>query len=178
LHTLFACLEALLVLAVLLMPSPLLAVDIRGQASVIDGDTIEVHGTRIRLFGIDAPESDQTCQDDMGKPYRCGQKAANALSEFIGNGTVSCQPLELDQYGRTVAICLVGTVDVADWLVRKGLALDYTFFSKGKYKVAQNAAERSGDGIWGGNWIEPRRYRTCRKAGGSPPDCSGNAGAQ
>ena len=35
--------------------------DLIGQASVIDGDTLEIHGTRIRLWGIDAPESSQLC---------------------------------------------------------------------------------------------------------------------
>jgi endonuclease YncB( thermonuclease family) len=170
-----AFLKPLLVVTTLLLSSPLLADDLRGHAAVIDGDTIEIHGTRIRLFGIDAPESDQTCQDHMGKSYRCGQKAANALANFIGNATVSCQPRDIDHYGRTVATCLVAAIDVGDWLVRTGLALDYPQYSKGRYKAAQNMAERSSDGMWGGHWVEPRHYRTCRRAGGRPSDCSENA---
>jgi endonuclease YncB( thermonuclease family) len=171
-------LKRLLVIATLCVSSPLLADDLRGQASVIDGDSIEIHGTRIRLFGIDAPESDQTCHDDDGKLYRCGQKAANALSEFIGSRTVSCLPQDLDQYGRTVAICFLGDVDIGDWLVRTGLALDYPRYSKAKYKAAQKAAEHSGDGMWGGQWVEPWRYRVCRRAGGRASVCSESAVAQ
>src|SRR3546814_11326968 len=75
-----------------------------GKASVIDGDTIEIHGTRIRLHGIDAPESDQLCvvrQQDV----RCGQQAAIALYERIGRATVSCEPTDRDRYGRVVAVC-------------------------------------------------------------------------
>ena len=58
--------------------------DLQGVASVIDGDTIEIHGTRIRLNGIDAPESGQLCQDARGTARRCGQQAALALSDRIG----------------------------------------------------------------------------------------------
>jgi endonuclease YncB( thermonuclease family) len=47
---------------------------VTGQASIVDGDTLEIRGVRIRLFGIDAPESAQTCHDDDGKLYRCGIK--------------------------------------------------------------------------------------------------------
>jgi hypothetical protein len=54
-----------------------------GQASVVDGDRLEIRGVRIRLFGVDAPESAQTCLEDGAKLYRCGQKAALALSDFI-----------------------------------------------------------------------------------------------
>jgi endonuclease YncB( thermonuclease family) len=74
-----------------------------GQASIVDGDTLEIHGTRIRLWGIDAPESTQFCRGDDSLQYRCGAKAANDLDGFIARRTVSCIPVSLDQYGRTVA---------------------------------------------------------------------------
>lgn len=63
-----------------------------GVASVIDGDTIEIHGQRIRLFGIDAPESSQLCARPGGERWRCGQRASLALADRIGRATVSCQP--------------------------------------------------------------------------------------
>lgn len=166
---------AVLLIGMFLGPPPAWADSLTGQAFVIDGDTIEIHGVRIRLFGIDAPESDQTCHDDDGKLYRCGQKAANELASFIATKTVSCMPQNLDEYGLTVAVCSVGDIDIADWLVRSGFALDWPQYSKGKYAEAQKAAEHSGDGMWGGQWVEPWRYRICIKAGGRPAGCSESA---
>jgi endonuclease YncB( thermonuclease family) len=43
--------------------------DLTGQASVIDGDTLEIHGSRIRLWGIDAPEAGQFCRGDDSLQY-------------------------------------------------------------------------------------------------------------
>jgi len=114
----------LLIAALILVSAPdVLADDLTGQASIIDGDTLEIHGTRIRLWGIDAPESSQLCRGDDSLQYRCGAKAANDLDAFIARRPVSCLPISLDRYGRTVATCSVGGADLGDWLVRNGLAL-------------------------------------------------------
>jgi len=49
--------------------------DLAGQTSVIDGDTLEIHGMRIRLWGTDAPETSQLCRGEDSLQYRCGAKA-------------------------------------------------------------------------------------------------------
>src|ERR1700751_3967576 len=108
-----------LIAALLATIGPVLADDLTGQASVIDGDTIEIHGTRIRLWGIDAPESTQLCRGEDSLQYRCGAKAANDLDAFIARRPVSCTPISLDQYGRPVATCSVDGADLGDWLVRR-----------------------------------------------------------
>jgi endonuclease YncB( thermonuclease family) len=131
------------------------AADLIGQASIIDGDTLEIHGERIRLWGIDAPESTQLCRGDDSLPYRCGAKAANDLATFIAQQSVRCIPISLDQYGRTVATCSVGGADLAEWLVRSGLALDWPQYSKRKYDPTQRDAERDGRGMWTGSYVEP-----------------------
>ncbi len=105
--------------------------NLAGRASVIDGDTLENHGTRVRPWGIDAPESDQLCRKQGSEHYRCGQKAANDLDAFIMHRPVECVEVDLDQYKRAVAVCIVAGVDLAEWLVKNGMALDWPQYSKG-----------------------------------------------
>ena len=93
--------------------------DITGPARVIDGDTIDVAGERIRLHGIDAPESAQTCVTG-GVTWPCGQSATAALAEFIGGAEVSCQEQGTDRYGRTIARCYVQGEGIEAWLVLNG----------------------------------------------------------
>jgi endonuclease YncB( thermonuclease family) len=88
-----------LALILALLAGVALADDFVGQASVIDGDTLEVHGTRIRLWGVDAPESSQLCRGEDSLQHRCGAQAANSLDAFIARRPVNCIPLSLDQYG-------------------------------------------------------------------------------
>ena len=85
--------RAPVILMLLLLSSGACANDFVGQASIIDGDTLEVHGTRIRLWGVDAPESSQLCRGADSNLYRCGAKAANDLNSFIARRPVSCTPV-------------------------------------------------------------------------------------
>jgi endonuclease YncB( thermonuclease family) len=130
-----------------------------GQVSVIYGDTIEIHGVRVRIFGIDAPESDQICHDAHSYHYRCGQKASNALFDLIDRRPVDCVEVDRDRYKRAVSVCTVGGTDIADWLVRNGLALDWPQYSKGGYAAAQAEAKREPRGMWTGSFTEPWTYR-------------------
>src|SRR4249919_2235646 len=94
-----------------------------GVVSVIDGDTIEIHGQRIRLFGIDAPESSQLCIRASGERWRCGQQASFVLADRIGRASVNCRPRDLDRYGRVVAVCFKGNEDLNRWMVANGWAV-------------------------------------------------------
>jgi len=129
-----------------------------GVTTVIDGDTIDIHGQRFRLFGIDAPESKQLCSDAAGKPYRCGQVAANALSDLIGRQTVTCEKKDIDRYKRIVAVCSVNGQDVGSYLVAKGLAVAYVHYSRA-YVPAETAARFGGLGLWAGSFEMPWDWR-------------------
>jgi len=95
-------------------PSPTIAQTdtLSGLADVIDGDTIRIDDVYVRLFGIDAPESEQTCKDRQGELYRCGLLATAVLEEEVGGRSVTCFPIETDHYGRTVATCEVAGRDL------------------------------------------------------------------
>ncbi len=116
-----------LTIALCLLAIPALA-DVAGVASVIDGDTIEVHGQQIRLHGIDAPESRQLCRPD-GKPWQCGKDAANALADKIARRPVTCEDMGRDRYKRIIARCTVAGEDLGEWMVQQGLALAYRRYS-------------------------------------------------
>ena len=134
---------------------------VTGRASVIDGDTIEIHGQRIRLNGVDAPESRQLCQDSNGKEYRCGQAAALALDDYLAAGRPTrCVEVDRDRYRRIVADCFrADGASVAAWLVRNGHALDWPRYSKGRYVDDQQTARQVKVGIWRGLFVEPWEWR-------------------
>jgi endonuclease YncB( thermonuclease family) len=133
-----------------------------GIVTVIDGDTLDLHGTRIRLWGIDAPESRQLCQLD-GKPWRCGQAAALALAERIGRQVVHCEQRDVDRWRRIIAICRVDGRDVGEWLVNSGLALAFRRYSR-DYVDAEATARRARAGLWRGAFAPPWAYRRNRDA--------------
>src|SRR5690625_2846330 len=124
-----------------------LAEDLTGVVSVIDGDTIEIHGTRIRLHGIDAPESAQLCFNADEQPWRCGQKASLALADRIGRATTTCRGTDIDRYGRMIAICFQSGVDLNNWMVAQGWAVAYRHYSN-DYVGSERAAKAAGAGIW------------------------------
>jgi endonuclease YncB( thermonuclease family) len=90
---------------------------------VIDGDTIEIAGRRIRIFGIDAPEEDQTCERGGGGTWYCGAEATRLLSRMARSQIVECRVRATDIYGRYVALCSVGDEDLGRAMVRSGFAI-------------------------------------------------------
>ena len=73
---------------------------------------LRVTTSKIRLFGVDAPESAQSClAGDRRLP--CGREAARALDGRIGSSRVVCEERDTDRYGRVVAVFRVGEADPA-----------------------------------------------------------------
>ncbi len=150
-HLMFASLVATSAVGTAAAQSPVV-----GVASVIDGDTLEIHDQRIRLHGIDAPESGQSCEKD-GRQYRCGQQAALALADKIGRAPIRCEQLDIDRYKRIVAVCRLGAEDLNGWMVRQGWAIAYRQYSR-DYVDDESAAQVAKAGKWVGRFIEPSKW--------------------
>ena len=147
-------LAIVLAVATSLAPMPAVASDLVGVASVIDGDTLEIRGVRIRLHGIDAPESRQLCRRSSGDEWRCGQQAALALSDRIGRRTINCSVRDVDRYDRAIAVCRQGNQDLNRWLVSEGWAVAYRRYSR-DYIRAEDQARSAGRNIWSGQFVVP-----------------------
>lgn len=133
-----------------------------GRASVVDGDTIEIRGERIRLWGVDAPEASQTCERG-GAAYRCGSSAANALDRWLSGRLVTCIEQDRDRYDRIVARCSVSGEDVGSWLVSQGHALRYTRYSGMAYAKEEASAQAADRGLWAGDFQAPWDWRRERR---------------
>ena len=129
-----------------------------GKAYVTDGDTVRISGKSIRLSGIDAPETKQMCRDFKNASYPCGLLASQKLSEKTGKSAVKCETEGKDRYGRLLAICYLGELDLNGWLVRSGYALAYVRYSD-RYVSEQREAREAGRGIWSGKFVPPWRWR-------------------
>jgi endonuclease YncB( thermonuclease family) len=127
-------------------PVPLLKPDkpvFSGTARVIDGDTIVIEGTRIRLFGIDAPEIEQTCQDG----WKAGQAAFDYLSGMMPRTAyIICTQRSIDQYHRVVALCTRDNIDVAAVMVFEGMAYADSLYST-RYLPEERQAKTLAKGV-------------------------------
>lgn len=139
-----------------------------GTARAIDGDTLVVAGIgRVRIWGIDAPESAQECADAAGAAWACGKEATRALGEIIrAGGPVSCTPKDRDRYGRQVATCAAGGRDLGREMVAAGMAVDYRRYSSGAYAEAEAEARAAGRGIWAGKFERPEKFRREKRRSG------------
>ena len=131
--------------------------DVTGNARVVDGDTIHIGETKIRLHGIDAPEQKQTCTAE-GKEWACGKAATSALIDAIYGQKVTCKGDKRDRYKRLLAICYAGDINLNAMMVREGWALAYRKYST-DYVDAEASAKKDRMGLWGGQFVVPWKWR-------------------
>lgn len=143
-----------------LAPASAFALDrvIAGPVRVIDGDTLDIGGHRVRLHGIDAPEQAQTCAQPSGVEWACGAWVTAEVKARFAGRQATCQPIEIDRYGRIVATCQTAGVDIGEAIVAEGLAFAYRRYSSA-YIAAEKGAAISGRGLHGQQVQNPAAYR-------------------
>ena len=134
------------------------AADLSGVPRVVDGDTLAIGATKVRLEGIDAPETDQICLSAIGDRWTCGIKARDQLAAHIGGRSISCSPTGTDAYKRTLGICSLAGEDLNAWMVQQGWALAYVQYSSAYRKVEDDARIHQ-RGLWQGAFIAPWDWR-------------------
>lgn len=125
--------------------------------TVIDGDTIDLNGNRVRLYGIDAPESSQPCSRN-GVAYNCGLAATNQLKFILSGERLQCEKKSSDRWAREISICRIGTTDVGKQMVRQGWAVAYREYSTAYVEDEMFARENS-LGIWAKEFELPKDWR-------------------
>ncbi len=151
----FKTLTASLVITICAASSPASSASVR----VVDGDTLEVSGTRHRLHGIDAPEAGQSCAKKGGGEWACGKAAIAAMEDLVSAGPVECEGQGKDGYDRTISICRVDGRDISRGMIELGMAWAFVKYSR-DYEAEEAEARRQGKGVWQALTETPWDYRS------------------
>ncbi len=131
---------------------------IYSSAEVVSGDTLVIGGHYFRLYGIDAPEKNQTCADSSGKSYSCGRQATAWLSGWLQDNQLECRVMQQDQAGNMMGVCSLGAYDIGAALVNAGWAVAYTQYTD-IYVPYQIQAQKNSRGLWQGEFYMPWDWR-------------------
>lgn len=145
------------------------ATEFSGLVRVIDGDTIEVVNTRVRIHGIDAPETDQTCKTEQGITWKCGHWVGDQVTAMFGGKQATCEAVTVDRYNRVVARCHVQGQDMGHEIVSAGLAFAYRKYAQ-DYVLAEKTAAVRDVGLHASRVQSPSQFRKTRAIGRIPPD--------
>lgn len=140
------------------------AAEIVGKPRVIDGDTLDFSGRIVRLFGIDAPEIEQTCRA-AGRAWPCGKEARWAAINRVSPHWVTCVEKGQGSDGVALATCYLagaGQWDFNAWMVAQGWALADRRAGAG-YLAEEQAARSAGRGLWRGAFVPPWEWRRGRR---------------
>jgi len=124
--------------------------------TVVDGDTVRFGPQTVRLFGIDAPERSQTCDDGH---WRAGLLARKALEDFISGRPVNCKLVDTDKKTNPpVAQCFAGEDDLQEKMVAAGWAWSLPG-SKERYASEEREAMERKLGVHGHKCVSPAEWR-------------------
>jgi micrococcal nuclease len=163
-------LQILLVVLVILCAAAAHAAPLRTVTATIttitDGDTVQAitpEGTKlkVRLYGIDAPETSKG--KIPGEPF--GNDSRNYLASLVSQKAVRVEIRDIDRYRRIVAIIWLAERNVNQEMIVAGMAEAYEEYLKPPYRAsflqAEQAAKAQGKGIWsqGSRYERPSQFR-------------------
>ncbi len=140
---------------------------VSGLAQVIDADILIVANRRVILWGLDAPERNQTCAlgEDL---WGCYDVAKRTLEALAGRGEITCFLTgEPDPFNRRHGVCTFGAEDINAEMVRMGAAMAFSEQTT-DYEPQQLEAIAAGVGLWqpGAKFVEPWVWRRANSPGG------------
>lgn len=147
--------------------------EIVGVATVVDGDSIRMADTEIRLQGIDAPEGQQFCRSN-GTDWACGEAARKTLHSLSAGAQLRCTWSDRDRYNRPLATCFKKDTSLNQTMISAGMALAYRRYSD-RYVSQENEARKAKRGIWNSTFVPPWEWRRCVRLVGNErrePQCS------
>lgn len=134
------------------------AASLQGRAEAVAGDVLRVGNATVRLAGIEAPESQQSC-GPPNRRSRCGAAARAALARLVDGRAVTCTTSGTDATGRPLAFCKRGNLDINAELVRQG----HVFAETGlfaSYASHEREARSAKAGVWASGDVErPAEFR-------------------
>lgn len=145
-------------IVLVLLGAPACAEEVLGIPQIVDGDTLYVDAHKIRLSGIDAPETDQVCLNATGQTSSCGIEAKKELEKHFSGGQVTCKLTGTDRYRRSLGDCFLKGESMSHWLVRHGWALAFRRYST-EFIPDEDYARGRKAGIWAGAFIAPWDWR-------------------
>ena len=118
-----------------------------GTAEAIDADIIKIDNLRIILWGVDAPDRNQTCTQGS-ELYPCYANAMQALTALVAPGAVICTLKGApDPFHRRFGVCKAGDTDINAEMVKQGMAFAFTPQAS-DYAAAETAAKAAKIGLW------------------------------
>lgn len=141
------------------------AFETSAKVKVVDGDSLIIGKKDIRLIGIDAPEYDQTCFDENGHEYNCGEESYLFLKILVENGlnnheSLKCNKKGVDKYKRDLSECFIGKKNINLEMVKSGYA---TVYRHDSYQQEEYEAKITKKGVWQGKFMRPELYRILKK---------------
>lgn len=128
------------------------------NVKVVDGDTLNLDGQKIRLAGLDAPELKQKCKHKNSTEWDCGLCASAFLEGLISSREITCHNTGIDYYKHAIATCYAGSVEINKEIVRAGYAVAYKKYSN-SYSEDEAYAKHHKNGIWAGTFDTPESHR-------------------